>query len=172
MKNKISVKEYLNNEEKLIVKKYIPYERKVLIVDSILKQVCANINGFYKLDSVLLDRIKDQIIIEQTTNLDLKIVEDGLDGYDLLLMNDRLDSLIEIINKEYLQFDKILSLRISDYLKFKSSVSGFLHYKTEYILDWMENKSIDIINKLNDIDVERLVRTFSNTLDGIIKKNK
>ena len=81
--DRISAQEYLDNNA-LLELVYIPYEQKVTICDAILSQVL-NKDGFATVDSVLLKRVKTQIIIESISNLDLSIVnEDGLNGYDVL----------------------------------------------------------------------------------------
>ena len=147
MDKKISVSNYLLNKDLLKVINYITFENKVVVVDSILKELCFNNNGLYTLDSVMLNRVKTQIYIEQYTNLDLNIEnEEGLNGYDLLVRTNELDNLINTFRNEYNIIENILELRLSDYLRDKSSIKGFLHYKSERIINFI----IDKVNNLNE----------------------
>ena len=167
MSEKISVNEYFNNNELLKIKKYIPYVEKVNVVDSIMKQVCRNMNGLYSIDSVLLDRVKTQIFIEQLTNLDLSISTDDLDGYDILMSNGNINNILMVIEKEYKEFDRILKLRIDDFLRDKTSIKGFLHYKTERVLDYINANVPMLLNKIDKIDTKSVIEAISKSFDGI-----
>lgn len=170
--NKISVSEYLDNKELLEIKKYIPYVEKVNIVNSIMKQVCRNTSGLYSVDSVLLDRIKKQIFIEQLTNLDLSILSDNLDGYDLLMVNNDMNNILLSITAEYKELDRILELRVNDFLRDKTSISGFLHYKTERVLDYINSNVPVLLEKIDKIDTKSIIDSLSKSLDMIINYKK
>ena len=172
MSNKISVKEYLENNELLEVIDYISYVDKVNIVDSIMKQVCVSINSTYNLDSVLLDRVKTQIFIEKCTNLDLSIIDENLDGYDLLKKTGNFDKIINLINNELLEFERILQLRINDFIRDKASVKGILSYKIEKVIDCINVKTPTILERIENIDVKSMINNFSLTLDKLIKQKK
>lgn len=171
MSEKISVKEYLENEKLLKVVGYIPYVEKVNIVDSIVKQIYVVINGTYNLDSVLLDRVKSQIFIEQCTNLNLSIIdeEENLDGYDLLKKTDKYDIVIRYIENEVNELERILKLRIDDFIRDKASVKGILSYKTEKILDCVKTEIPSLIDYIEKIDIESIVNGLSLALDKFIK---
>ena len=171
-KKKISVSEYIKNNELLETIKYIPYAKKVNIVDSIMKQTCRNMSGLYSIDSVLLDRIKKQIFIEQLTNLDLSVMSNNLDGYDLLMMESDIENILLAIEEEYKELDRILKLRISDFLRDKTSISGFLHYKTERVLDYINSNIPLLLDKLDKIDTKSIIDSLSKSLDMIIKQNQ
>ena len=165
--NRISVSEYLDNRELLEIKRYIPYAEKVNIVDSIMKQVCRNMSGLYSIDSVLLDRVKKQIFVEQLTNLDLSILSDNLDGYDLLMVNRNLEDILSLITDEYKELDRILKLRIDDFLRDKTSMNGFLHYKTERILDYINSNIPVLIDKVEKIDTKSIIDSIGKSFDMI-----
>lgn len=167
MENKISVKEYLDNKALLRVKNYIPYVNKVAIIDAIMKEVSKNINGTYSLDSVLLDRIKMQIFIESYTNLDLSIMDNELDGYDLLKLNKEFYLLLDTFNDEYKELEEILKLRVNDYIRDKASVKGTLSYKVDHLLDYIDMKFPSIIDTINGIDVQTIISNIANALDKI-----
>ena len=170
--NKISVNEYLENMELLKINKYIPYVEKVNIIDSIMKQVCRNMSGLYSIDSVLLDRIKEQIFIEQLTNLDLSVFYNDLDGYDLLMQNNKMNEIHSLIMEEYKELDRILDLRIKDFLRDKTSINGFIHYKTERVLDYINLNIPIVLDKLEKIDTKSVIDSISKSLDIIITNFK
>lgn len=169
---RISVKEYLDNKELLELRGYIPYHQKVNIVDSTLKQVCIAINGTYNLDSVLLDRIKMQIFIEQCTNLDLGIMFEDLDGYDLLKKEHCFDDILQKIKDEIKEFENILQLRISDFIRDKASVKGILSYKIESMRDYFNLKIPEVLDRIDKIDVKSITQNLSLVLDKIANKRK
>jgi hypothetical protein len=171
MNNKISVKEYLDNKKLLKLKGYIPYAEKVNIIDSIVSQIYIVINGTYNLDSVLLDRVKSQIFIEQCTNLNLSIIEEeeNLDGYDLLKKTYTYEEIMKYIEAEVNELERILQLRIDDFIRDKASVKGVLNYKTEKILDCVKTEIPSLINRVENIDAESVINTFSLLLDQFIK---
>lgn len=170
--NKISVSEYLNNKELLEIKEYIPYAEKVNIVDSIMRQVCRNMSGLYSINSVLLDRVKKQIFIEQLTNLDLSILHDNLDGYDLLMVNNDIEEILFSVIDEYKELDRILELRVKDFLRDKTSISGFLHYKTERVLDYINSNVPVLLDRIDKIDTKSIIDSLSKSLDMIINFKK
>lgn len=171
-KNKrISVEEYLLNKELLEVKKYVPYANKVLLIDAILKEVCFNKNGLFTLDSVVLDRVKLQIFIEEYTNLNLSIKnQNELNGYDLLIMNREFDNVIDKFKDEFKELERILNLRLDDYLRDKSSLKGFLNYKIERIIGFLDYKTNNLIETINNVDVDKLTNSLSTILDNITKR--
>jgi hypothetical protein len=171
MNKKVSVSDYLLNKEILDVKLYIPYSKKVDIIDAILNEVCVNTNGLFSLDSVVLDRVKIQIFIETYTNLDLSLInEDDLDGYDLLIMNNELNNIINKFDTEYQELERILNLRLTDYLRDKSSLKGFFNYKLEKFIDFIDYKVSNLIDGINTLDVEKVTKSISIVLDNIIQK--
>lgn len=171
--NRISVKDYLQDKDLLKFKKYIPYSKKVNIIDSIMKEVCRNMNGLYSIDSVLLDRIKKQIFIEQLTNLNLSIIdnETGLDGYDLLYYTDAIKDIDLLISSEFMELDRLLKLRINDYLRDKTTLKGFLNYKTDHVLNYIDLKLPELIESINKIDIKSIIDNFATALDKINVKN-
>ena len=170
--NRISAKEYLDNNELLEVVNYIPYVNKVDIIDAIMREVCRNVNGTYTLDSVLLDRIKTQIFIEYYTNLDLSVLYEGMDGYDLLTSAYERELLIDKFRKEYEELERILGLRLNDYIRDKASVKGVLHYKLEHIIDTIDLRVPNIIEGINKIDVQSIMETIGVVLDGLAPSNE
>ena len=169
MNKKISVKEYIDNKDLLTVRTYIPYSEKVKIIDSVMKQVCVSINGTYNLDSVLLDRVKTQIFIEQCTNLDLSIMYDNLDGYDLLKYYDEFNYIMYLIDEEFEELERILQLRINDFIRDKASVKGILSYKIEKVIDSINVSIPSIIERIEKIDMESMAKNFSLVLDNLTR---
>lgn len=172
MNEKISVKQYLENKELLKLNNYIPYHKKVKIIDSIMKQVCIVINGTYNLDSVLLDRVKMQIFIEQCTNLDLSIMFENMDGYDLLKKEKYYDLILFDIQDELTEFERILQLRIDDFIRDKASVKGILNYKIESMYNYINLKIPEVLDRVEKIDIESITKNFSMVLDKITDKLK
>lgn len=172
-KEKISVREYLDNPE-LIEVYYTQYDLKVNICDVILDQVIKKDGCYYYIDSSLLDRIKTQVIIESVTNIDLSIEDEvGLNGYDLLCKEDRLDDLLNSIPEEFNRFNKILELKVKDFNNNNGSLRGFLHYsKIEIINKYNEfvNSTTEFIQNLDAKEISDNIVNFIESADK--KRNK
>ena len=169
MANKISVEEYLDNKEKLALI-YVPYERKLKICDVILSQVL-NKDGFATIDSVLLERVKTQIIIESISNLDLSITnESGLNGYDLLSLNNELE--VFEVNPEFEKFNKIIELRLKDFYNENASLRGYLNY----LVDKANNKISTIKEYFSEfvqnLDSKAIAGQISDIISESMKKSK
>jgi len=77
--DKISVAEYLNNKE-LLVLTYLPFDTKMEIVSNIINSVTNSVGG---LNTTLMRRVSTEVFIESITNIDLNIVdENNLKGFD------------------------------------------------------------------------------------------
>lgn len=158
--NKITCEEYRNNPELLKVVEYIPYDAKITIIDSILKELVNNESGFYTLDSVLLDRIKVSIYIHTYTNIDLNFYCENLDGYDYMCKHDLVDEIISKFSKEYERLESILSLRIKDFYLTDGSLRGLLSHKINYIVDGVSSFGSSLEN-LNTSDIKNILDGFN-----------
>ena len=169
MENKISVKEYLDNKEKLALI-YVPYERKVNICDVILSQVL-NKDGFATIDSVLLERVKTQIIIESMSNLDLSIQnESGLNGYDLLSLNNELE--VFEVNPEFEKFNKIIDLRLKDFYNENASLRGYLKYLVDKANNRLATIKADFSEFVHNLDSKAIAGQISDVISESMKKSK
>lgn len=164
--NKISVSEYLNNKELLEVN-YTPYDVKEKIVDVVLSQVITN-DEMQKINSALLDRVSTQIFIEAITNIDMSVKsENGLDGYDELCMNNKLDELVYVIGVELSRFRDILDLKVEDFYRYSNSTSATLLSLKNLFVNFINKKSIEINELINDIDTHAI----SDKLKVLIEEN-
>lgn len=86
--NKISVTEYINNNDLLVVT-YLPFDTKMNIVSHILNSIISSVGG---LNTSLLRRISTEVFINSITNIDMNIEdENGLRGFDTLLFTGKLN---------------------------------------------------------------------------------
>ncbi len=119
---KISVLDYVNNNDLLEIR-YIPFETKLRIIDSIITEI---IEKEKTINTSLIRRISIQIFIENSTNIDLSSTDDNnLDGFNQLYYYNALESLTRFIGNEYSEFLLILKERISDYR------ANILHLKND-----------------------------------------
>ena len=167
--NKISVKEYLDNKD-LLSLIYVPYDQKVNICDVILSQVL-NKDGFATVDSVLLERVKTQIIIESISNLDLSIVdESGLNGYDLLSLNNELEVFIGHI--EFGKFNQIIDLRLKDFYNENASLRGYIHYLANKVNDKIVILKNDFSEFIQNLDSKAIANQISDVVSDSMKKSR
>ena len=165
--DKITVSEFRQDPSKLEINDYIPYIKKIELIDLIMGQVTTNNNGFYTIDSLLLDRIFTQIIIENCSNLSLRETDiDGLDGYDQLIKYGLLDSVISKFIDEWNEFKRILNFRINDYKENKASTRSYLNSKVESIYEFICDK---IPKFVNSIDTDKIISKLSNQIEELNK---
>lgn len=97
-KKKISIKEYIDNNE-LLEMEFIPFDTKMEIVSQVINQVIKTVGG---LNTSLLRRISTEVFVEAITNIDMSMEdENGLGGFDQLYFYNKFDDFIELINREY-----------------------------------------------------------------------
>lgn len=169
MEHRISVQEYLDNKDRLELI-YVPHDKKVNICDVILSQVL-NKDGFATVDSVMLERVKIQIIIESFSNLDLSIENiDGINGYDLLSLNNKLEEFVT--HEEFNKFDKIIELRLKDFYNENASLRGYINY----LVNKIQNKFVllkdDVDNFIQNLDTKAIANKVSDVVSDSIKKSK
>lgn len=164
MADKISVKDYIENKEMLELS-YIPYDKKIDIVSGVFSGMIQTIGG---LNTTILRIISLQTIIENVTNIDLKIKdeESGLQGFDYLLYTDELRNLIDLMGREYTEFMKIFDEYKADYVRMETNPALTI----SNIYDQVSKYANIVINflqeQIKNIDVEQ----FSSFLTEITKK--
>ena len=118
--SKISVKEYVDNNELLEVG-YLPFDRKMEIAGYVLRGVTQALGG---LNSSMLRRVATEVFIENITNIDLNIEdENGLKGFDQLCYSRELDKLLLYLGDEYTEMKRILDEYVSDYIRTETNPS-------------------------------------------------
>ena len=169
MENKISVQDYLANKD-LLEFIYVPHDKKVEICDVILNQVLYR-DGFATVNSVLLERVKIQIVIESISNLDLSVINDnGLNGYDLLCYNDELESLIN--NSEFKKFDKIIELRLKDFYNDSASLRGYIDYLVNKAQRKAEQFKEYLSEFIQNLDSQAIANQVSNVISTAMNQSK
>lgn len=165
MDGKISVEEYLQNKQ-LLELTYVPYGQRVEICREILNQ-CTNVfNNYSTIDSVLLNRVKNEIFIGAVTNLDFSIENnDGLDGYDQLCYEDELYDLIETCGYLYGQFDEILDLMLQDYYHNEGSLRSYFHNLKQSITTYIALERDSISSFIQGLDTKKIVDNLTKMMD-------
>lgn len=164
--NKISVSEYLKDNNKLEVN-YIPYDVKLDIVDVVLSQVISN-DGMPKVDSALLKRVSTEVFIETITNIDMSIKSEfDLGGYDELCLNNGLDFLIEFIEDEFDRFNEILDSKLNDFYRYNNSTGSVLMSLKNSLVKFINKKTNEVNELINTIDT----KDISNRLKKLIEEN-
>ena len=159
---KISVEEYLNDNSLLEVT-YLPFDTKLGIVSNILNSVIESVGG---LNSSLLRRISTEVIIENITNIDMNIEDENkLKGFDQLCYNNQLENLKLAIGNEYVEFDRILNERISDYIRIETNpaitITGIYNQLKEYAGMLSEF----VKGQIDNIDVDEIARRINTSLN-------
>lgn len=166
----LSVEEYINNKS-LLELTYVVHDQKVEIVDTIMEEIIKESDGFYTLDSTLLERVKTQIFIESCTNLDLSILgEQNMGGYDLLCYYDELDDLIELLSTEYKRFDAILALKLKDYYSDKASTRAFAFSLKNILMKKIRRTKEDVLNYIANIDTKETADKIISFVDKVNKE--
>jgi hypothetical protein len=168
---RISVIEYLQNPGELELN-YTPYNIKAEIVDVILSQVITE-NEMKKIDSALLDRVSTQIFIESATNIDMSIEsEEGLDGYDLLCLNDELDHVIFVIGTEFDRFKEILDLKVADFYRYENSTSATLLLLKRLMYTFMKKKVDEARQLVEGVDTKAVAERMKVFLNAQLERDK
>lgn len=168
MDTKISVAEYLEDNDLLEIN-YIPYEQKLEICNVVLEQCISEFEGYYSLNSALLERVQTEVFIENITNLDFSIKDEyGLGGYDQLCMYDELDKLIYSCGFLYEQFEDILDLMVYDYNNNVACTRGYLNTLKSNILNWISILKRDAHDFINNLDS----KTITDNIVTVIKNAK
>lgn len=168
-RTKISVEEYLENNE-LLKTYYTPFETKREIVDVIVSQVVED-KGMKKIDQTFLYRIATQVFIETITNIDMSIKSNsGLDGYDVLCLNDALNELIDMISTEFDRFDSILKLKLDDFYRYENSTSSILLSLKKNLSDFFKKKTDELNEMIANIDSKEISEKIKMTINENLKK--
>lgn len=169
--NKISVSQYLENEDLLEIN-YVPYDVKREIVETIISKTI-----FYKdmllLDTALLNRISCEIFIESITNIDMNILDEHeLYGYDTLCMNNALNNLLVEINDEYERFMEILEYKVNDFIRKNNSTGAIISSVINRIVNWSNYKIDELNNYIEGIDVKKVANELKILIDKNLEKYK
>lgn len=169
--NRISVKQYIENEDLLEVN-YTPYTVKKEIVEAVLSEVIKE-GDMRTIDTALLHRVSCEIFIEAITNINMsELSEDGIGGYDQLCMYDAMDELISNFETEYLRFYEILEYKILDFNKLNNSTGAILISLKNKIRK-MGNEIMDTItSKIKSIDVKESTETLKKMIAENLEKYK
>lgn len=174
MTDLITVKEYLNNKNLLIINDYIPYTKKMEIVNKILNNVITTENGVFHIDYVLLNRVKIQIYIEQLTNLSLSAVDEleEIDGYDMLVKYDELNNLIyTILKRDMEEFNCIMELKLKELENISVNLQMYLDYKIGNIMNHLNEFMSSILSRIENIDVESIIKNFDHVINFLGNNN-
>ena len=159
--NKISVKEYIENNE-LLTAVYIPFDEKLSIVSRIISELVNTIGG---LNTSMLRRIATEVFIESITNIDMTITdENGLSGFDQLIYRDELENLKVKLGNEYDEFERILDERVDDYIRTETNPAITINAIYSQVAD-MLSKLIELFSKrIQEIDVDEFIDNISHLI--------
>lgn len=157
MNDKISVADYLNNKDLLMVS-YIPFDTKMQIVSQVLTNTINTVGG---LNTTLLRRVATEVFIEAITNIDMNTSdENGLSGFDQLCYKKKLDDLKMILGSEYAEFETMLSERVGDYIRTETNPAVTINAIYEQITKYINTALNYISEQIQNIDTEELGKTL------------
>ena len=163
--NKISVTEYINNNDLLVVT-YLPFDTKMNIVSHILNSIISSVGG---LNTSLLRRISTEVFINSITNIDMNIEdENGLRGFDTLLFTGKLNQLKSALDREYSELELILDERVNDYIRTETNPSVTINAIYDQIRAYLNTAMDYLSERIKDIDVSQI----ANELTQYISNNE
>lgn len=157
----ISVREYLDDNTKLELV-YIPYGRKIDLVNLILENVIDRETKPATIDTALLKNVATQMFIQNATNINLsEDINDGENGYDVLCYNDALSGLLNSVITEFSVFQEILNDKVNDFYRYEYSSAKALYDIESDIANILSDSANYLEDKLKNLDVEQLVNMMS-----------
>lgn len=108
---KLSKLNNFNINNSLNIKKYIPFEEKILHIENLINQIIDKNGNYNSLDKYFKFTMT---MISIYTNLDLK---NTYEEYDKLVINNLLDIIFTEIEADYFDFKEFLEMRFNDKLK-------------------------------------------------------
>lgn len=117
----------INNYSNIEAKKYLPFAVKKTMVDTMLNTAKTVENNIIKIDYALLQMVKEYILLNNYSNLDLS-EEDMLTTYDYLKENKVVDYVIEEIrnNGELDFYNVVLAQEIEQIQKVDNSLESII----------------------------------------------
>lgn len=156
---KISVDDYIADKS-LLHLTYIPFDNKMEIISQIINGVIKSVGG---LNSSLLRRISIEIIIESISNIDMNAInKSGLKGFDELLYRSELNNLVELLGDEYMEFNRILNERISDYIRIETNPAITIEKIYEQLKTYISSTLDYMTSKIQEIDLEEFADAISS----------
>ena len=151
--DKISVENYIENNALLEIV-YTPFDKKMEIVSHVLTGIINSLGG---LNTALLRRISTEVFIEAISNIDMSIVDENeLSGYDQLCFKNELENLIIYLGSEYIEFEKILSERVSDYIRTETNPAVTINAIYKQVSDYFSNTLDYLSDRIQDVDIEEV----------------
>jgi hypothetical protein len=172
--NLIKLSEIKSKEDykKISIKPYLSFSFKKVIINNILNlSKIENEQNLVKIDYALLEMIKNIMLINNYSDLDLSEYEDIFQAYDLMQENGVLEYIFgEIPIKEIDFFDMILEQEITQLLTVENSVSGVLAKALNKLVDRIPdsaeiNKMIPKLSK----EISKISPETMEILKGITK---
>jgi hypothetical protein len=172
--NLIKLSEIKSKEDykKISIKPYLSFSFKKVIINNILNlSKIENEQNLVKIDYALLEMIKNIMLVNNYSDLDLSEYEDIFQAYDLMQENGVLEYIFgEIPIKEIDFFDIILEQEITQLLTVENSVSGVLAKTLNKLVDRIPdsaeiNKMIPKLSK----EISKISPETMEILKGITK---
>ena len=146
----------------LEVKQYLPFGIKHILINTILESCIIEKDGINRIDFSILEMMKQYLIVNNYTNLDLTENE-ILDSFDELLLKGIIEYVLNNIPSNELDFyDKILNQEINQIIKLDNSIESIVAKVLNQLLIKLPdekgmNKLIkDLPKQLNKINSEKL----------------
>lgn len=99
----------INNS--LIIRKYVPFEEKMMHIENFINQIIDENGNYNSLDKYFKFTMT---MVNIYTNLDLQIT---YEEYDKLITNNLLDMIFTEIEADYFDFKEFLDMRFNDRLR-------------------------------------------------------
>ena len=163
--NRISVKEYLENEE-LLEATYLPFEDKLRIVSNTIRELVNTLGG---LNTTMLRRVSTETFITAISNIDMSITdENGLSGYDQLCYHGVLDNLKYRLGNEYEEFERMMDERVDDYIRTETNPAVTINAIYAQVAD-LFNQAMDYLSKqIQNMDAEQVMTAISQLSPQLI----
>lgn len=149
-------------KKNVAINKYIPYQVKCLIADSIIDTSTVDNKGNFRIDSRMRYFAYIESIFRYWTNINFKEDELFLE-YDLMAAENLIDVIIALIpESEMNEFRTILQMTYDDRITNKYSGMAFLEKVKSYTMPILDN----LLEATKNVDINKLIKY----LDKQIKK--
>jgi len=171
LENLIKLSEIKSKEdfEKVLVKEYLGFSIKKVMINNILEFCKIPQNNLIKIDYALLEVVKVISIITQYTNIE--IPEDIVFAYDYLIENKILEYVLDKINKDEIIFiDDVLNFEIKQINNIDNSLQGVLSKSLNHLIEKIpDEKAIKSLSKSIVKDINKLDAGKINELKNMFK---
>lgn len=153
----------------IVIKKYINFSIKKVMISNILESAKIQQDGLTKIDYAFLKIIKDVVVISQYSNIEIE--DDIIYAYDYLKENKIIEYIFSKIDKDEIAFiDEVLKAEIEQIYRLDNSIENILSKTLNNLIAKFPNEKE--INKIIKEIPKSINKIKPETLEIIKNINK